>query len=66
MSRSEGKGSGRRAAPPPNTMAVRMLYGERAGQVVELPVEQAVKLLNGQVQRAEPVAVKPSDRAERR
>lgn len=61
----KGTGPGK-PVPAPRTMAVRMLYGERAGQIVQVTAKEAVELCRGWTPRAEPVAVKPSDTAERR
>lgn len=60
-----GKGPRRRAAPPA-LLTVRMLYGERAGQLVQVSREQAAELCNGWTPRAELVASSPAAERETR
>jgi hypothetical protein len=55
-----------RAAKKRQFMAVRMLVGAHAGQVVSVPREEAVRLCGGWQPQAEPVAVKRSDLRETR
>lgn len=66
----KAKGAGRKPAPEPppeaQTMTVRMLYGERAGQAVQVTRAEAIELCGGWTPRAEPVAVRPSDQRETR
>lgn len=56
-SSKRGKGPAKQPAPPPTFVAVRMLVGARAGQVVRVTGEEAAKLCGGWEPRAELVAV---------
>ena len=57
-SKKQAKGPGTRPAPEPPTdfMAVRMLSGPQAGQVVRVTRERAVALCSGWTPQAELVA----------
>jgi hypothetical protein len=50
----------------PAMMAVRMLTGVHAGQVVRVSREEGVRLCGGWQPQAEPVAMKPADARETR
>ena len=64
-SKTGGKGSRRRAAPPA-LLTVRMLYGDRAGQLVQVSREEAAELCDGWQPRAELVASNPVAQRETR
>jgi hypothetical protein len=47
-------------------MAVRMIYGQHAGQILQVTAARAAELCNGPVQQAEPVAMRRASGRETR